>query len=162
MAASLAAEPARSQATGGYHVVQRGETLSSIAAKYLGSAARYQELYQSNADRLRDANDLRVGMELRIPAAAAQSPAPTRTAAAEDRRLQRDGTATARPLATEASGPGENAADSADVPVRFEPYRRSPLTPQGTEPQSSTFDAKDSARRRLTQLPPRGDVSPPR
>lgn len=51
------------------HEVQRGETLSSIAGKYLGSQARYFELYEANKIQLRDANDLQVGMKLRIPPA---------------------------------------------------------------------------------------------
>lgn len=50
------------------HEVQRGETLSSIAGKYLGSQARYLEIFEANQDQLRDANDLQVGMKLRIPA----------------------------------------------------------------------------------------------
>jgi LysM repeat protein len=131
-----------------YHVVQRGETLSSIAERHLGSAARFPELFDANADRLRDANDLRVGMELRIPPRSAA--AAPRTAVREDRGVLRDGDATPMPV------------DGANSPLRFEPYRRSPLTPQGTDAQSSSIDPKDAARRKLTQLPPRDGVSPPR
>lgn len=57
------------------HVVQPGETLSSIAGKYLGSQARYREIFESNRDQLRSADDLQVGMKLRIPDAKG-SPAP--------------------------------------------------------------------------------------
>lgn len=57
------------------HEVQRGETLSSIAGKYLGSQARYQEIFEANKDQLRDANDLQVGMKLRIPTAVSPPPA---------------------------------------------------------------------------------------
>jgi LysM repeat protein len=49
------------------HEVLRGETLSSIAAKYLGSQAKFYAIYEANKDLLRDANDLQVGMKLRIP-----------------------------------------------------------------------------------------------
>lgn len=49
------------------HEVQRGETLSSIAGKYLGSQAKFYAIYEANKDLLRDANDLQVGMKLRIP-----------------------------------------------------------------------------------------------
>lgn len=49
------------------HTVKRGETLSSIAAQHLGSPARFEELFDANRDQLRDANDVRVGMKLRIP-----------------------------------------------------------------------------------------------
>ncbi len=48
-------------------VVQKGETLSSIAAKRLGSPNRYRELFQANQDQLNDVNDLKSGMTLRIP-----------------------------------------------------------------------------------------------
>jgi hypothetical protein len=60
-------------ATALIHEVQRGETLSSIAGKYLGSQARYRELFEANKDQLRDANDLQVGMKLRIPDARGKS-----------------------------------------------------------------------------------------
>lgn len=49
------------------HVVQKGETLSSIAARTLGSANRFHELYEANQDQLHDPNDLKLGMILRIP-----------------------------------------------------------------------------------------------
>ncbi len=49
------------------HVVVDGETLSSIAGKYLGSQTRYQEIYQANRDQLKNMNDLKIGMKLTIP-----------------------------------------------------------------------------------------------
>jgi hypothetical protein len=49
------------------HVVVDGETLSSIAGKYLGSQTRYQEIFQANRDQLKSVNDLKIGMKLIIP-----------------------------------------------------------------------------------------------
>src|SRR5690606_34169520 len=49
------------------HVVQSGDTLSGIAQKYLGSSARFEEIYEANRDLLKNPNDLRVGMKLKIP-----------------------------------------------------------------------------------------------
>lgn len=49
------------------HVVQKGETLSSIAAKTLGSSSRFPELFEANLDQLTNPNDLKQGMTLRIP-----------------------------------------------------------------------------------------------
>ena len=49
------------------HVVQRGETLSEIALRYLGSVTRYQEIFEANRDVLSDPDSIREGMTLRIP-----------------------------------------------------------------------------------------------
>ena len=49
------------------HLVQKGETLSSIAAKRLGNPNRFRELFEANQDQLNDVNDLKSGMTLRIP-----------------------------------------------------------------------------------------------
>ena len=56
------------------HLVQRGETLSSIAQKYLGSPHRYQAIYELNQDRLASPDELRDGIVLRIPPAASTAP----------------------------------------------------------------------------------------
>lgn len=56
------------------HVVQKGETLSSIASKRLGNPGRFQEIFEANQDQLKDANDLRAGMMLRIPSGKSEFP----------------------------------------------------------------------------------------
>jgi hypothetical protein len=55
------------------HEVQRGETLSSIADNYLGSPARYRQIYEANRDRLSSPDDLQIGLRLRIPDPASKS-----------------------------------------------------------------------------------------
>lgn len=50
-----------------YHVVEPGDTLSGIAQRYLGSVARYPEIFDANDDRLAGPHDLQPGMRLRIP-----------------------------------------------------------------------------------------------
>jgi LysM repeat protein len=57
------------------HVVQRGDTLSSIADQYLGDPTRYPELFEANCDRIQpdgrrltDPNLIVVGWNLVIPA----------------------------------------------------------------------------------------------
>lgn len=49
------------------HVVQPGDTLSGIALQYLGSLARYPEIYEANRDVLASPDALRLGQRLRIP-----------------------------------------------------------------------------------------------
>ena len=49
------------------HTVAKGDTLGAIAKKYLGSAARADEIYQANTDVLKNKHDLDVGQVLRIP-----------------------------------------------------------------------------------------------
>ena len=51
--------------------VRRGETLSSIAERELGSADRWRELYRANRTQLADPDQLAVGMVLAIPAVGA-------------------------------------------------------------------------------------------
>lgn len=51
-----------------FHVVQPGDTLSGLAARYLGSIAKFDELFELNRDMLRGPHDLKIGMKLRLPA----------------------------------------------------------------------------------------------
>ncbi len=51
-------------------VVQPGQTLSDLAAEYLGSSRRWPELLEANRDQLTTDRDLRAGMELRLPRSA--------------------------------------------------------------------------------------------
>lgn len=59
------------------HTVKRGENLGEIAKKYLGNTNRHMEIYEINRDDLRNPNDLRIGMALKIPVPPApQAPEP--------------------------------------------------------------------------------------
>ncbi len=49
------------------HVVQRGETLSSIAETYLGNPHLWPALYRANRDQIRDPGRLYPGQTLSIP-----------------------------------------------------------------------------------------------
>ncbi len=48
-------------------MVQKGETLSKIAAKYYGDPSLYPTIFEANKDRLKDPNLIRIGQKLRIP-----------------------------------------------------------------------------------------------
>ena len=49
------------------YTVKEGDNLYRIAQKLLGNGERYDEIYQANKDKLKSANDIRVGMSLRLP-----------------------------------------------------------------------------------------------
>lgn len=49
------------------HVVRPGETLSALAAKYLGNRSHYDQIFEANRDQLTSPDALQVGMRLRIP-----------------------------------------------------------------------------------------------
>lgn len=49
------------------YVVQRGECLSEISTKHFGTWKRQDEIVKLNRDRVRDADDVMVGMILRLP-----------------------------------------------------------------------------------------------
>lgn len=62
-------EPASFAAEGEFeeYVVRYGDTLSQIAEKFLGSQAKYRQIYEANKDRMKGPDHLQVGMSLRIP-----------------------------------------------------------------------------------------------
>jgi nucleoid-associated protein YgaU len=49
------------------HVVAENETLADIALRYYGDAARADDLYAANRDRIRDPAQLHAGQKLTIP-----------------------------------------------------------------------------------------------
>lgn len=61
-----ATAPAAASA-GRTHTVVAGDTLSELAARYLGSSALADQLYAANRDVLKSPDALRVGQTLRIP-----------------------------------------------------------------------------------------------
>jgi nucleoid-associated protein YgaU len=63
------AQPSPAPSPGRTYVVQPGDNLTKIARRLLGdgSPAGAVRLYEANRDRLSDPDELKVGMELRIP-----------------------------------------------------------------------------------------------
>ncbi len=47
--------------------VKAGDTLSMIAKKVYGDAAKYNDIYEANKDILASADDIKVGQTLKIP-----------------------------------------------------------------------------------------------
>ncbi len=49
------------------HKIKRGESLSDISEKYFGKSDKYMDIFNANKDKLRNPNDLTIGMILNIP-----------------------------------------------------------------------------------------------
>jgi nucleoid-associated protein YgaU len=49
------------------HVVQRGDTLYSLALRYYGTRAGWERIYQANRSGLPNRDQLKVGQQLVIP-----------------------------------------------------------------------------------------------
>jgi len=47
--------------------VKAGDTLSKIAEKVYGDAAKYNLIFEANKDQLKSADDIKVGQTLKIP-----------------------------------------------------------------------------------------------
>jgi tetratricopeptide (TPR) repeat protein len=64
-----ASAPARPSpaAAGRTHIVQKGDTLFSLAQKYYGNRSKWRDIYEANRAVLPNQNALSIGMELKIP-----------------------------------------------------------------------------------------------
>ena len=50
-----------------YYVIQSGDTLSSIAKKFLGNASAYPKIFEANREVIKDPDKIYVGQKIRIP-----------------------------------------------------------------------------------------------
>jgi nucleoid-associated protein YgaU len=66
--------PSVKEAPAQIHVVHEGDSLGRLAKRYLGDEGRALEIFDLNRDVLDNPHVLRIGVELRIPGAAAVSP----------------------------------------------------------------------------------------
>lgn len=138
------------------HIVQKGETLSSIAAKELGSSSRFHDLFEANRDQLKDANDVRLGMTLRIPsrqtrtdsANARSNGAPSLLSG--DRNRTDDADLPAITVDPDQQ-PARRSTDSSQKKL-FEPAKRPPM---GVKAPVTQSDPAAKPNRKLTQLPPK-------
>jgi LysM repeat protein len=62
-AAAAAAEPEET-----YYVIEKGDSLWKIAAKFLGSGNRYPEIFEANREVILDPDKIFPGQKIRIPA----------------------------------------------------------------------------------------------
>ncbi len=151
------------------HIVQKGETLSSIAAKELGSTNRFIEIYEANKDQLKDANDVRVGMKLRMPsqqASLGKKSAPTKSRPdllsdsapplLDPKNTKRDVSELPPITVAPQSDTAKNSTPDSVSPgnKKFVPAKRPPLGTRLPGPQTDASDPPNQAGRRLSQLPP--------
>lgn len=61
------AAPAVAVSAGRRHVVRKGDTLSSIAQQYYQNRAKWRDILAANKAVMRNENDLKIGMEIKIP-----------------------------------------------------------------------------------------------
>ncbi len=62
--------PAGEQQTGKsvrFHIIERGETLSSISYQYYGNPSEWRKIYSANSDIIKDASKVKAGTRLIIP-----------------------------------------------------------------------------------------------
>ena len=50
-----------------YYVIESGDTLWGIAAKFLGNGAKYPEIFEANKEVIEDPDKIFVGQKIRIP-----------------------------------------------------------------------------------------------
>lgn len=50
-----------------FHIVQKGDSLSSIAQHYYGSAAKWRKILSANEKAIKDPNKITPGTKLTIP-----------------------------------------------------------------------------------------------
>ena len=138
------------------HVVAAGETLSSIAEKYLGSHSRYQDIFQANRDQLRSPDDLKVGMKLTIPDRSTGSkPSDTSRSLDANKATSERNTKSARPTFTAPTSKVTSQPESNDSPsstpskLKFKPSKSSP-----TLRRSADAEDEQQPGKALSQVPP--------
>ena len=139
------------------HVIQSGETLSALAHRYLGSSARYREIYEANRNVLRSPDDVREGLSIVIPDANPTGGKPrepqqtadgtntgnSSTAGHSGIKAQKTSTRTVKPDKDEPAAAADPTSDRPREKLRFVPVPRGPfsagrVSSQGTSAKSES------------------------
>ena len=145
------------------HRIRSGDTLSGLAAYYLGSSARYNEIYNLNRDVLRSPHDLKIGVELKIPTgvrpAAPEKPNESIFHNADGQHVVEPGGNKTGPVLVSPSSL-QNSIDNgitkqpaAPPASRFVPAGRPPFTP-GRRDDRTTQNSGGTSKNTLSQIPP--------
>jgi len=119
------------------HKVERGDTLSSLGARYLGSSARFMEIFEANRDTLKSPGAIYVGMKLRIPS------------------RERSSKSVAKPNSKKASESAAKEESKRTAKGRFVPARRNPFRAgQAIPRESASLEGKQIPIKKLSQVPP--------
>ncbi|HEY2594477.1 MAG TPA: LysM peptidoglycan-binding domain-containing protein [Chloroflexota bacterium] len=145
-----------------WYIVQPGDTLSTIAARLLGSANRWPELYALNSDRIAAPARIRVGLALQLPgsqpaSASAQSgqddgpvqadhPSPDATAPQQ---------AAAAVPSTSAPGTSTTPTWASSLTSNLKPTTPGSTTPAGPAAAEDLGSAGQTASIADTNAPPR-------
>jgi nucleoid-associated protein YgaU len=137
------------------HVVQRGDTLSSIADQYLGDPTRYPKLFDANCDRIQpdgrrltDPNLIVVGWNLVIPApqepnvvepvdASSEPEQTTEVGETDDAPASTPTTTTPPPTTATPPAPSTTTPQPPPPTTAPAPTVTVPTPPAGTEPTTS-------------------------
>jgi len=125
------------------HVIQPGETLSGLASRFLGSSARYREIYDANRNVLKSPDDLPDGVTIVIP-----DDKPRDSQRGSGSLGNAAGNAGSRTTKPPKSSPQTSDADKPpaaqsrdDAPrekIRFVPVNRGPFSAGRAQPSSQT------------------------
>jgi hypothetical protein len=144
------------------HVIQAGDTLSGLAARYLGSSGRYREIYEANRSVLRSPDDLRDGVTIVIPDGGkprdgqnnvAGSPVPAAPGAKNTGVKARP--TSARSVETDDEDDSVATPSRSSAPVeklRFVPVPRGPFS-AGRVPPGGGFTRTDTSSNRKPAAP---------
>ena len=137
---TLRDKPAPTTASGRTHVIRAGETLSGLAARYLGSSSRYREIYEANRNVLKNADDLPDGVTIVIPDAKSRDPQQGARQPAASQSGVKARNASVRKVDADGDSPAAEAPATGDAPrekIRFVPVRRGPFSAGRTSGSSS-------------------------
>ncbi len=140
------------------HVVAVGDTLSSISGKYLGTQARYLDIFQANKDQLKSPDDLKVGMKLNIPDRNAEAKV---TGSSRNTKVEPAATSnSAKPAHPQVMSPTSRVTDKTNDGAESgsgTPTKKPKFKPSRTGPairRSAEADEPHAPMKSLTQIPP--------
>ena len=119
------------------HRVRKGETLSALAQRYLGDSRRFLELFEANRHLLKDPNDLRAGMVIRIPEAVSPK-RPSGVQGVPAATSNRTGAARKSPTRRSTKKARPESAPRRSLKDLFEPVPHTPLNPRRRIPSAAT------------------------